>query len=434
MSRRAQPGLVAVLLAIGLLLPACGDVTAGKAPAKNGFNFPVGLAVHPYAGFALVVNSNFDLSRQSGTLQIVDLNRLVARVKGDPGGETDEYNRDLIQGELGIGLGDFGAGIALQATPEGGLAAVAVRGRNELVLVDLAVGVDGNNNTTLDLLCWSRGERPAGEFPDCDGSGSVVPFSRDDPFDVLFVEDPDGDRTAYVTFLRDGSISAIQIPARSVTGDPPQVEYVDIPRVTYTLNTKAPGTNDLARSPVTGHVYATSRVAELRYNPVHYFDPTMAEDAPVHNVDLFHTVLGSETRGVDFAADGLTVGVIVRNPDMLVFLDTTPGENGLPQNSYLGQVVLGNNPSRVRTHGDFMFATCAQDDAVYAVDTRTRRLVDIREDICRGPFDIDFYDLGEDDLQWALISCFEEDVVAVVDVDPESADFMEVVARIGKPR
>ena len=430
MSKRAQPSLLTAIFLFGLLLPACGDVVTGKAPETDGFRFPVGLAVHPYAGFALVVNSNFDLAQHGGTLQVVDLNLLVARVKGGTVGDVDEYNRDLIKGDWGIGLGDFGASIALQATPEGGLAAVSVRGKNHMVLVDLAV----NNNSTLDLLCWSHQERPAGPFPVCDGSGSVVPFSRDDPFDVLFVEDPDGDQAAYVTFLRDGSITAVQIPARSITGDPPVVEYVDIPRVTYTLNTGAPGTNDLARSPVTGHVYSTSRVAALRTNPVHFFDPTLAEDAPVHNVDLFHTVLGSETRGVDFAADGLTVGVIVRNPDMLVFLDTTPGENGLPQNSYLGQVILGNNHSRVRTHGDFMFATCSQDDAVYAVDTRTRRLVDIREDICRGPFDIDFYDLGEDDLQWALISCFEEDVVAVVDVDPESVDFMEVVARIGKPR
>lgn len=430
---RASVGPLAVLISAGLILSACGDVATGRAPEKNGLRFPVGLAVHPYAGFALVVNSNFDLSHQKGTLQVVDLNKLVARIKGETGTPEEEYNRDLIRGDLGVGLGDFGGAIALDPTPEGGLAAVAVRGDNELVLVDLAVGTDGDD-TTLDLLCWSRRDRPSGFFPDCDGSGSVVPFSRDDPFDVLFVEGKNGEKTAYVTFLRDGYVSAVQVPARSVRGDPPQVEYVDIPRVTYTLSMNAPGTNDLARSPVTGHVYATSRVSELRYNPVHYFDPSMAEDAPVYNVDLFHTVLGGETRGVDFAADGLTMGLLVRNPDMLVFLDSSPGENGLPGLGYLGQVVLGNNPSRVRTHGDFMFATCAQDDAVFAVDARTRRLVDIREDICRGPFDIDFYDLGENDLQWALVSCFEDDVVAVVDVDPESADFMEVVARIGKPR
>lgn len=430
---RVAIGPLAALIAAGVILSACGDVATGKAPARDGLQFPVGLAVHPYAGFALVVNSNFDLSHQQGTLQVIDLNKLVARVKGDAGGEADQYNRDLIRGDLGVGLGDFGAGIALDPTPEGGLAAVAVRGTNQLVLLDISVGTD-EGSPTLDLLCWSRRERPSGAFPDCDGSGSVVPFCRDDPFDILLVDGENGEKTAYVTFLRDGYISAVQIPARSVSGEPPQVEYVDIPRLTYTLRMNAPGTNDLARSPVTGHVYATSRVSELRYNPVHYFDPGMAEDTPVYKVDLFPTVLGSETRGVDFAADGLTMGIIVRNPDMLVFLDSSPADDGLPGLGYLGQVLLGNNPSRVRTHGDFMFATCAQDDAVYAVDTRTRRLVDIREDICRGPFDIDFYDLGQDDLQWALISCFEDDVVAVVDVDPESADFLEVVARIGKPR
>jgi DNA-binding beta-propeller fold protein YncE len=408
-------------------------MATGKAPAKNALQFPVGLAVHPYAGFALVVNSNFDLSHQGGTLQVVDLNKLVARIKGGAGPSDDEYNRDLIRGDLGVGLGDFGGSIALDPTPEGGLAAVAVRSTNELVLVDLAVGTDGGE-TTLDLLCWSRRERPGGDFPECDGSGSVVSFSRDDPFDVLLVDGENGEKTAYVTFLRNGYISAVQIPARSVAGDPPMLEYVDIPRLSYTLSTGAAGTNDLARSPMTGHVYATSRVSELRYNPVHYFDPTLDEDAEVHNIDLFHTILGGETRGLDFASDGLTLGVIVRSPNMLVFLDTSPGDSDLPAISYLGQVVLGNNPSRVRTHGDYMFATCAQDDAVYVVDSRTRRLVDMREDICRGPFDIDFYDLGQDDLQWALISCFEDDVVAVLDVDPDSADFLEVVARIGKPR
>ena len=430
MSVKAPTGFIAVLLLVGLL-PACGDVATGKAPEKDGLQFPVGLAVHPDAGFALVVNSNFDLSHQGGTLQVIDLNKLVARV--ETGAAGDEYNRDLILGDLGVGLGDFGASIALAPTPEGGLAAVAVRGDNDLVLVDLAVGTDGAD-TTLDLLCWSRRERPGGSFPECDGSGSVVPFERDDPFDVLFVEGDNGDKTAYVTFLRDGYISAVNVPGRSVVGDPPALEYVDIPRLSYTLQTGAAGTNDLARSPVTGHIFATSRVAELRSNPVHFFDPAMAEDATVHDVNLFHTILGSETRGISFAADGLTAGLIVRNPDMLVFLDTTPGEDGLPQNGYLGQVVLGNNPSRVRTHGDYMYATCAQDDAIFVVDTRTRRLVDMREDICRGPFDIDFYMLGQDDLQWALISCFEDDVVAVLNVDPDSAGFLEVVARIGKPR
>ena len=429
---KANTGLLVALLAVGLLLPACGDVATGKAPEKNGLQFPVGLAVHPYAGFALVVNSNFDLSHYGGTLQVIDLNKLVARVKGEAAAE-DEYNRDLIRGDLGIGLGDFGGSIALDPTPEGGLAAVAVRGTNDLVLVDLLVGSDGSG-TTLDLLCWSRRERPGGSFPECDGSGSVISFDRDDPFDVLFVDGQNGEKNAFVTFLRDGYISAVQIPGRCVVGDPPALEYVDIPRLTYTLKTGAAGTNDLARSPVTGHVYATSRVAESRYNPIHYFDPVMAEDSPVYNVNLFSTILGSGTRGISFAADGLTAGVIVRNPDMLVFLDTSPGEDGLPKNGYLGQVVLGNNPSRVRTHGDYMYATCAQDDAVFVVDTRTRHLVEMREDICRGPYDIDFYDLGQDDLQWALISCFEDDVVAVLDVNPDSADFLEVVARIGKPR
>ena len=44
---------------------------------------------------------------------------------------------------------------------------VSARGetRTMVVLVDLAVGADGGE-TTLDLLCWSRRERPGGDFVD----------------------------------------------------------------------------------------------------------------------------------------------------------------------------------------------------------------------------------------------------------------------------
>ena len=117
---------------------------------------------------------------------------------------------------------------------------------------------------------------------------------------------------------------------------------------------------------------------------------------------------------------------------MVVFLDATSNSSGLPRNSYLGHVVVGNSPSRVRTHGDLVLVTCAEDDSVYIVDSGTMRLLDMREDICRGPYDIEFFDRGEH--SWGLISCFEDDVVAVLDVNPNSDTFLDVIAKIGKAR
>jgi hypothetical protein len=36
--------------------------------------------------------------------------------------------------------------------------------------------------------------------------------------------------------------------------------------------------------------------------------------------------------------------------------------------------------------------------------------------------------------RWLLVSCFEEDVVAVVEADPNSSRFLETLARVGRPR
>ena len=46
--------------------------------------------------------------------------------------------------------------------------------------------------------------------------------------------------------------------------------------------------------------------------------------------------------------------------------------------------------------------------------------------------DIDFFDRGQH--SWALITCFEDDLVAVMDINPESETFLDVLARVGKPR
>ncbi len=252
-----------------------------------------------------------------------------------------------------------------------------------------------------------------------------------DPFDMILIDsphpsDPEGrvSQTALVSFLRSGDVAAISIPALD--------EGFDYPSLLYPYEVGVGGTSDLARSNATGLVYVTSRFPNVQSNPIHFFDPTLGRDAEVETVDFWQKFLGAETRSIVFAADGTTAGLVVRNPDMLVFIDTTLDGTGRPANRYTGTVPLGSNPSRVRAFGDYMFVTGAKDDAVYAIDSRTHRLVAIREDVCRGPFDIDFWDRG--DLKWALISCFEDDTIAVLDVDSDSPDFLAVIARVGQPR
>ncbi len=421
-------GLVA-LLAIGLLGAGCENEEFGKKLPVDAFQFPTGLAVHP-AGFALVASGNFDVGYVAGSLRVIDLNLLAAELARPAEERTDPlYFRNTIMPDNGIRLDNFAGTVAI--SEDGSLAAVTIRETDELVLFDLDVVVE-DGSAKLNVRCWPGEFRPDEKFPECNGARHRVELTsldpdKDllDPYDVILVDEQAEDgtplRTAWVSFLRSGLVQGIDIP----------IDRSQVPRAVYELKTNVSGASDLAQSPATGLIYVTSRFPTANSNPVHYFDPALGDDAPVGRVDFFGLLLGGETRSVAFAQDGVTAGLVVRNPDMLVLVDTSLDEFGEPRNEYRGAVGLGNNPSRVRALGDTFFVTGAKDDTVYLVDARSGRMSDLREDICRGPFEVAFWDRG--DLRWALVSCFEDSTVAVLDVDPASDTYLEVLARVGEP-
>lgn len=419
MIRRHTTWTTAGLALLALASAACTDTGAGRPLPRNSFQFPTGIAVHPM-GFALVVSSNFDLTYESGSLRIIDLNLLAETLS------IDADHRDTIIDDYALSIGDFGSSAAIAPTDDGGLAAVLIRADDRLVIIDLDIETAGGR-ATLALQCSPGQSAPdPGGFNKCDGSRHLLPLAYDDPFGLLLFdgtgEDAEGGTTALVGYLRSGMISALQIPD----------DRNDVPRVAYELETESFGTYDLARSDTNGYVYVTSRITETRTNPIYYFDSAFGQDAVVYRENMFTTFLGYETRSVTFTADGTTAALLVRSPDMLVFLDTSIGSDGLPRNDYLGHVVLGSKTSRVRAHGDQLFVTAAEDDTVFVVDAAQQRLIALREDVCRGPFDIAFFDRGDD--HWALITCFEDDTVAVMDVDPDSSTYLEILGRVGQPR
>jgi pyruvate,orthophosphate dikinase len=421
-------------LLILLFVFSCTEEHVGDTPPDRSLQFPVGIAIHPL-GYALVVNSNFNVAYNSGSLRVVDLRALQTRIADDSIDKSDEYDyhRDLILDDLSIGLGNFAASIRLVSSGKNGLAAIASRGTKELLLIDLHIDDDDN----LKLSCWQDRSRPSGQkFPECQGSAHIVDLQLNDPFDVLISDNQDydveSDLTVWVGFLRSDVVAAVHVPKRFSSDDPSLLNLDELPEVAYSLETGNNGSNDMAQSPETGLVYVTSRYSGGKSNPIFYFDSVLGEYADVNSHDLYPDLLGNETRGIVFAEDGLTAGILMRDPDILAFVDTTPDYTGLPAHTPLGQVVVGANPSRVKGHENLMYATCAEDDAIYVVDALQMRLIDKREDVCRGPFDIGFYDT--DQVTWALVTCFEDDSVAILDVDPSSQRFLEVIARVGEPR
>jgi len=407
------------IAALGVvLLAACGAQPLGEDIPDHSFQFPVGLAVHPQ-GFALVASSNFDLRYAGGSLRAIDLNRLAARL--DAGAAAGDSFADLIDDDRAVGLPDFAGEVRI--SPDGKLAAVSLRQSNELALLDLGIETSGGQ-AVLKMSCWT-GTRPAGKFPICEGARHRIPLSGVDPFALMFLPQVSGFAYEILTgFLRSGDLDRVQVPDRE--------RSQDLPRVAYSLGTYAYGVNAMARSPVTGRTYLTDRYRGSNANAIYFFDPSAGADATVGVVNLFSLLMGSETRGADFLDDGTTLGVLVRNPNLLLFLDTRLDLDGNPVNDYLGSEVLGHGPTRLRQDGEFLYVSATEDDALYVVHAASRRQYAVLEDVCRGPFELDVWrSAGR---RWLLVSCFEEDVVAVVEADPNSPRFLETLARVGRPR
>ena len=405
---------VAMLLAS---LTACEEKRAGSPLPEGEFQFPAGVAVHP-AGYALVTSSNFDLAFESGSLRIVDLNGLRLSDLATPDPADPSWSRFVLD-DRSIGLDDFAGTIRLSA--DGKLAVVADRSSNRLVLIDVYEDEGG-----IRLDCWPDGRRPEGAFPKCDGAMHLLKLAQDDPYDVLLSEVKSGGnlvaRKAIVSFLRSEFVSVWQLP---LSGD------ADLPEKLFELELGdgVAGAGDLAYSPVSDRVFVGSRYPGLSSNPIHYFDWGQGASSVLKTEDLFTDMLGSETRGVKFAEDGLTLGVLVRNPDVLVFLDTAPLLDGSPSLNVVGEVLVGDNPTTLRFFDGTFFVMDAKGDTIYAVDGRTMRLRAASEEICRGPYDMAFWQPG--DVTWALVACFEDNTLSILDVDKDSPDFMKVVVRVG---
>lgn len=407
----------AALLLLSILACACAESVSLESPPKGEFFFPLGLAAHP-AGYALVVNSNFDVRYRHGSLQALDLRALEQRVLA--GQATASDNRDLILPEPVLALPNFGGSLAIDSDGRSALAAVACRQTNQVVLVDLEFGEQ-------EFKARCGGQVDTDGFTQCLGSQNVIELDEDDPFSLLLVAEPAaswGERswTLWTAFLGGGQVVGYHLPAgRHQAGQ--------VPTKTRTIDTNADIVADLARSPASGFLYATSRYNRSASNPVYFFHP---DEAKARTLELYSQVLGNQTRGLAFLPDGYTLALAMRDPDSLVFVDTRPGASGLPVNSLLGLVDLDNRPARVFYWNGLLLVSDAEDDSITIIDVRTRRLLQRREDICRGPYD--FAGWRGERVVWLLVSCFEENVIAVLDTDPASPDYLKTAARVGKAR
>lgn len=383
---------------------SCGVEVQGPEPPRDRLVFPVGLALHPSGNFLYVVNSNFDVEfreDRGGTVSVIDTDRL-----------------EIIP-DAGVQIGTFGGEIKLNAPPEGGPthAYVAVRGDRSVTALDIESGgaVLRCNGQVLTEACQVR---TAGDDPFGLAVATVeVNAPSTGPLWVDFVA---------VAHLIGGNVSAFSFRGE---GSSRSTTQVSAPLVS--------GANAIAQSPRTGQFYVSSRFT----NTVVGFRPVFSAEGDLEAVFQTDEVTvegaapfnGLDSRGIGFNGAGTMAFVANRGPNSLLFVDvgpTDPLTGAGTRNRVVDVLPLPGAPADVQvlTVGgrELVYVTSYASELVTVIDPVSHAVI--------GTIDVPGqpYGMAVDQVrhQRLYLSLFNAGAVAVVDLDPTSPSFHEVIAVI----
>ena len=208
--RRAWPAMVGAC-ALGALVSSfgCFNPGAGQDPPDRSLYFPVGLAVSRSGNTLFVVNSNFDLRYNAGTLQALDIGEIWARARSCiPNVSRETFDKTKLAPiahdpdrtcALGIDpsiadvtnliktsvrIGAFGADIVStphygpggEPDPEGsprGRLLIPVRGDATLTMVDYEETLDAAGNVSARKLICARNPKAGSFGSSCAGEWKV---------------------------------------------------------------------------------------------------------------------------------------------------------------------------------------------------------------------------------------------------------------------
>lgn len=432
----------AALALAALMLSACPASSEDVRPPSDQFFFPTGIAMTEDQRTLFVANANSDLRYDSGSITVVDLEK-VASIASDwlangtvPNGECDKdpsvvstlvCNEDqVIQEASTIRTGNFATEIGVQLLDSGDSRIfAAVRGDPSLTWIDF-------DAATGALECGGGG----GDLPRCDNDHRLNRMRNDislgglapEPFGV-YVDSAAG--FVVLTHLAQGAVSLAHAPP---DGSPPvlsdalggvfEPDFVTRVRSSLGAAARLPG----------GRVYVTSRSEDR----VQMFTVVrVGEQLPSLVPGNFFFLRGVEPsddgRGIQFRADGQEAYVVNRSPPMLHILDTSIDETGAPRNELTRAVELCASASNLVVgdlgRGERVYVACFREGQVWVVDPASATLESII-DVGRGPQAL----VVSQTHQQLYVSNYLEDTVAVIDLNPTSTTENRVVLRLGHTR
>jgi DNA-binding beta-propeller fold protein YncE len=445
---RASVAQLALVFGLFVSLTGCGEPFEPPLPPRDDLNFPVGLAMHPNGRFLYVVNSDFNArfkSDSGGTISVVDTTTLE------------------IQQEHSPFIPSFGGFIALN--DDATKAYVTARQGNSLMALDVASGNATAERRGGALFCTDDDGEPTSNPGDCrvqrvpdDTEGTPL---ATDPFgiDVATIRRTNpatGDEVsidvAGLSYLASDRVSALSFPNQSTSG------------ASLSTGSLLAGSNQVARRPGTLEFYAAGRNTNVvgRFTPfVNVRDAGRFGDVETL-IRLGSITVNSNTRSIDarglaFDEAGDHLYVATRSPDALYVYDVVSADpkSGTGTRHRLdARVPIEDNPSNIAVHQTargrrLVYVLSFEDQSIQVVDPESATVVDdvsldaspydmvidtapgrCRQpgDTCRG------YVTLFDDSPRRNANCDPEGPlcgsVGVIDLDPESARFHQLVTKI----
>lgn len=441
---------------------ACNLENLGDEPPRATIYFPNAIALSPHgpeqpARYLYVVNSNFDLRYNAGTLQAYSLDKLEAAIaaKGFDGviEAADAFEDEEHIPSFSVGVGSNASGRRL---------VVATRTADAPTYVSVDPGASGERVLRCEGGCGidaehtytDRYEDKQVDWPD--EPVAVIAGQLDDWFvsapplaagESAFAEDEDeyaliahrdGELSLFVE--RGGNSLAMTALLQGAVGGPTDLAYDASTKLVF-ATTFVPG-----QGPRVLGRFGISIPGDDDGDPI----PRQANvfDAGGAVIEPFDA--NRNTRSIAFLPALAAAGALFATPSALIVAqqpsaliladvgrDQAPTASGVPRARVKGSVSLGFGASRVAA-GMVKEIPVA---VVASFDSRELALVDLRTMVVRsvvpnlsGP-----YSVALDEARGlAFVTDFRSSVVRVLDVKPalesDGSEPLEVVATLGRPR
>ena len=428
-------------LFVPLLLAGCPADGSDVRPPRNSFYFPSALQVTPDEQSVIVANSNFDLRYDSATLQLLDVQQIVAIAsdwKSGTNAEPDgcevatDINGVLQCDESSVlsssiaRIGNFASGIAIQSLSSGDYRLyIAVRGDPSITWVDYL--------TSEKTITCSSG---SSTFPLCDRDHQMLFFRGQSNIGSLFPEPfqmhiDSTNGFGVITHLSSDAISVFDAPT---DGNSPQL--ADAVTGIFGIGA-AGGSVGIAGRPSStdpAPIYVTSQSDSQVQTLVVTRDLSSNPTAIVGEPFFLGAGTGEsdDARAIRFRADGERAYILNRSPNLLHILDTSLDETLTPKNELIGAIEICPNATGIAS-ADFtgierIFVTCFAAGEVWILDPLSQQFV-AAVPVGRGPSSLSL----ATNAGLLFVSNAQENTVAVVDVDPTSITHGRLLLRLGDP-